>query len=83
MCETHQEHSPAKETSHCHGHGPSSTDVDASELAVCPVMPGSTVVKAEAEEAGLVRDHEGKRYYLCCDPCGPLWEADPAKYAAV
>lgn len=83
MCESHHHHSPAKVTSQCHGHGTGSAGVDASELAECPVMPGSMVVKAEAEEAGLVRDHAGERYYLCCDSCGPLWDADPAKYARV
>lgn len=50
-------------------------------VAECPVMPGNMVVKEEAELSGLVRDYEGKRYYLCCDGCGPLFDADPAKYA--
>lgn len=63
------------------GHGAKSHDRDPSELAVCPVMPGSSVVKAEAEEDGLFRDYNGTRYYFCCDSCGPLWDADPAKYA--
>jgi YHS domain-containing protein len=39
------------------------------------------VVKSEAEAAGLVRDYEGNRYWLCCAACGPLFDADPAKYA--
>ena len=46
-----------------------------------PVMPGSTVAKAEAEDAGLFRDYEGERYYFCCDSCAPLWDADLARYA--
>ena len=50
--------------------------------AECPVMPGSTVNKAEAEAAGLVRDHDGQRYWLCCAGCGPRFDADPARYAA-
>jgi YHS domain-containing protein len=50
------------------------------ELAACPVMPGSTVVRSEAEAAGLFRDYEGARYYLCCSACGPLFDADPARY---
>lgn len=54
----------------------------ADEIAECPVMIGSTVVKADAEAAGLVRDYEGTRYYLCCAACGPRFDADPAKYAA-
>ncbi|GGD83990.1 YHS domain-containing protein [Microbacterium murale] len=54
----------------------------AEDLAECPVMTGSTVVKADAEAAGLFRDFEGTRYYFCCAACGPLFDADPAKYAA-
>lgn len=65
----------------CHGHGhtPSATDAD---MAECPVMPGSFIAKADAEAAGLVRDHDGTRYYLCCAGCGPKFDADPARYAA-
>jgi YHS domain-containing protein len=66
---------------HCHGHGTSRADLDASEVTTCPVMPGSTVVKSEAVEEGLFRDYNGTRYYFCCDSCGPMWDADPAKYA--
>lgn len=54
----------------------------AEDLAECPVMVGSPVVKADAEAAGLFRDYEGSRYYFCCAACGPLFDADPAKYAA-
>ncbi|CDK01187.1 YHS domain protein [Microbacterium sp. C448] len=54
----------------------------AEELAQCPVMAGSVVVKADAESAGLFRDYEGTRYYFCCAACGPRFDADPAKYAA-
>ncbi|CPU62007.1 YHS domain-containing protein [Mycobacteroides abscessus] len=28
-----------------------------------------------------MRDHEGVRYWLCCSSCGPLFDADPARYA--
>lgn len=66
---------------HCAGHGAKADGLDAGELATCPVMPGSTVVKAEAEEDGLFRDYNGTRYYFCCDACGPMWDADPARYA--
>ena len=44
-------------------------------------MPGNMVVKTDAEAAGLVRDYEGVRYYLCCAGCGPKFDADPAVYA--
>ena len=52
-----------------------------SDLAECPVMTGSQVVKADAEAAGLFRDYEGNRYWFCCAGCGPRFDADPARYA--
>ena len=54
----------------------------ADGMAECPVMVGSPVVIADAEAAGLFRDHEGTRYYFCCAGCGPAFDADPAKYAS-
>lgn len=75
------DHAHGHSGGHGHGHESKAHDRDASELATCPVMPGNTVVKAEAEEDGLFRDYNGTRYYFCCDSCGPLWDADPAKYA--
>lgn len=45
-------------------------------------MRGSFVSKADAEAQGLVREYEGTTYYLCCAGCGPLFDADPAKYVA-
>lgn len=59
---------------------PSGTSQEA-DLAECPVMPGSMSVKADAEAAGLVRDYEGQRYWLCCSSCGPLFDANPKQYA--
>ena len=53
----------------------------AEDLAICPVMAGSTVVKSVAEAQGLFRDYNGARYWFCCAGCGPLFDADPAKYA--
>ncbi|WP_342777413.1 hypothetical protein [Paramicrobacterium agarici] len=38
-------------------------------------------MKADAEDAGLVRDYNGERYWLCCATCGSLFDADPASYA--
>lgn len=52
----------------------------ADQCAECPVMVGSTVVKADAEAAGLFRDYNGERYYFCCAGCGPAFDADPTKY---
>ncbi len=68
---------------HDHGTG-HQHDVAAveSETAECYVMRGNYVNKADAEAAGLVREHEGQKYYLCCAACGPLFDAAPEKYAA-
>lgn len=80
----HHEHGSEQSAGHCHGHSASAEQVagaGAGAVAECPVMTGSTVVKADAEAAGLFRDYEGQRYWLCCDACGPLFDADPAKYA--
>lgn len=52
-----------------------------SEMAECPVMVGTPVVKADAEATGLYRDHRGQRYWLCCAGCGPRFDADPDRYA--
>lgn len=69
-----------------HHHAPATAagvagEAAGDDLAECPVMRGSMVAKAHAEAAGLVRDHEGVRYWLCCSSCGPLFDADPARYA--
>ncbi|HEX6953498.1 MAG TPA: hypothetical protein VF156_01350 [Agromyces sp.] len=69
-----------------HGHATKpahATDLlrNGDDLVECPVMPGSMVAKADAEAAGLFRDHEGERYWFCCAACGPLFDADPARYA--
>ena len=52
-----------------------------SETAECPVMTGMVVNKEDAVAEGLYRDYEGTRYYLCCDACGPMFDAEPEKYA--
>jgi YHS domain-containing protein len=70
----------------CHAPAPTghtdllNTTASGDDLAECPVMKGSTVVKTQAEAAGLFRDYEGQRYWFCCAACGPLFDADPAKY---
>ena len=53
------------------------------DLAVCPVMPSNVVVKSEAEAAGFYRDFNGQRYWLCCGGCGPRFDRDPERFAAV
>jgi YHS domain-containing protein len=81
----------APDGGHCGGHGhPTASShhglnllgPTADELAECPVMRGSTVVKADAEAKGLFRDYEGRRYWFCCAGCEAPFDADPAKYAA-
>lgn len=76
MCH-HHEH----EHEHGHAHAAPAGATDGDGLAECPVMPGSMAVKADAEAAGLVREHDGRTYWLCCAACGPLFDADPARYA--
>jgi YHS domain-containing protein len=96
MCGSHQHDSststaapsaaaePEITTSSCCGGGSSAAPAAPAQdgLAECPVMPGSVVDKAAAEAVGLYRDHDGQRYWFCCAACGPMWDADPAKYAA-
>ncbi len=75
----------ASGTDSCGGHAPSTdalAQASADDVTECPVMAGTTVIKSHAEEAGLYRDHEGQRYWLCCDSCGPLFDADPERYVA-
>ena len=52
----------------------------AADMAECPVMAGTPVVKADAVAAGLYRVHNGQRYWFCCAACGPLFDADPDRY---
>lgn len=50
-------------------------------MALCPVMAGTPVIKADAEAKGLFRDYDGQRYWFCCAGCGPKFDTDPATYA--
>ena len=68
-------------SSTCSGHHAAPADAASDDLSVCLVMAGAPVVKSIAEAQGLYRDYEGQRYYFCCGACGPLFDADPAKYA--
>ena len=52
------------------------------EIVICTVR-GNTTVKPQAKEAGLVRVHEGARYYVCCGHCAELFDADPLAYSTV
>ena len=78
----HDHHQSAASCGHSHAaQADHLTGANQTEVATCPVMAGNVVVKADAEAAGLFRDFEGERYWLCCASCGPLFDADPAKYA--
>lgn len=76
-CGGHASHDPVEMEGRPNLVGPADDD-----MAVCPVMEGRPVVKSVAEAAGLFRDYEGTRYWLCCAGCGPLFDADPQKYVA-
>lgn len=81
MTHDHDDHHGHHESEAHHHPGGNLLGPSSDDLAECPVMPGSMVVKTEAEANGLFRDYEGRRFYLCCSSCGPLFDADPAKYA--
>jgi len=51
---------------------------DKGEL-ICPVM--KSVIASENNAVGF-QDHEGKRYYFCCDGCPQVFKKDPEKWAA-
>ena len=68
----------------CSGHAPKTEDLakaNSDDVTECLVMAGTPVIKSDAEAAGLYRDYEGKRYWFCCAACGPLFDADPDRYA--
>lgn len=46
----------------------------------CPVMKNVSVNKDEAEKAGLVRNHQGKKYYFCCESCLTDFDQNPKSY---
>lgn len=50
-----------------------------TDQATCPVMKKPTN-KQKAEEKGLVREYNGKKYYLCCAACAPAFDKNPEKY---
>ncbi len=70
---------PHDRSGHAHRHEPAP---GASQLVLCPVMPGNLVNPAEAESEGLYREYQGTRYWFCCTECRHLWDAQPATYAA-
>ncbi|GGA00904.1 YHS domain-containing protein [Nesterenkonia alkaliphila] len=70
----------------CGGHAPKTEDLAATsgdDVTECLVMAGTPVIKSQAEAEGLYRDYQGQRYWFCCAACGPLFDADPDRYANV
>lgn len=53
--------------------------INEGDKAVCPVMK-LPVSKQEAQANGLVRNFEGKDYYLCCSGCIGSFENNPEDY---
>lgn len=45
---------------------------------ICPVM--GSVIESK-DKAVSYQDHEGMRYYFCCDGCPDQFKNDPEKYA--
>ncbi len=97
MCEKHQQDTSAGVETHAPEAAAAVTDTTSccggqataapaspvqDDVAECPVMPGAVVNRADAEAAGLYRDHNGQRYWFCCSACFPMWDADPDEYAA-
>jgi len=68
---------------HHHHHDSTPVDpatIDTKTQAICTVT-GDVVNKQEAEAAGHTRDHNGKKYYFCCNTCVHLFDKNPEKYA--
>ncbi len=66
---------------HAHHHPDVSSDaIPVERQATCPVT-GDTVDMQEAEQAGHVREYNGKKYYFCCGTCVQLFDKNPEQYA--
>lgn len=64
-------------TQHDHVGG---SEIKVEDAAICPVMH-LPVSKKLAKNEGLVRQFDGKSYYLCCSSCIGSFEENPAAYA--
>lgn len=64
---------------HKHEHYHTAAQGTPDEMAICPVMH-IPVNKSEATAHGLVRSHNDKDYYLCCNTCAKHFDDDPEKY---
>ena len=75
-CEGHDKEGQGNQHQHDAVAGPG------DELVTCAVR-GNKTVTSQAEDAGLVRVHEGTRHYFCCGHCAQLFDADPLAYRTV
>lgn len=64
---------------HMHHHEHNDHPIDEADKAICPVMH-IPVSKQEAVSKGLVREYEGKTYYLCCKTCESMFDKNPEQY---
>ena len=64
---------------HMHHHDHGDQHIDESDKPICPVMH-IPVSKKEAVTKGLVREYEGKTYYLCCQSCESMFDINPQQY---
>ena len=59
---------------------PLTTPSGVAQPTYCAVMTSMEIDPKKAQESGLFRDYEGKRYYFCCPGCVSEFDANPAKY---
>lgn len=65
--------------SHIHNHHHAAASGTPDEMTFCPVMR-IPVNKTKATARGLVRNHNGKDYYLCCNTCAGQFDKNPEQY---
>lgn len=67
------------DTTHNHPHDLLPND-SSRDIALCPVTH-EQVSKIEAQNDHLVREYNGKTYYLCCEHCAVDFDRNPEQYA--
>lgn len=50
-----------------------------SSKAMCPVM-NTLIDKKTARSKQMVREFQGKKYFLCCQTCVTLFDKNPSAY---
>jgi Cu+-exporting ATPase len=75
----HEQHDHGREQGHEHGHGGHPAHAAATADKAKDPVCGMTVDPASAKH---VHEHDGRRYYFCCNGCRTKFAADPAKYLA-